>query len=263
MADLVNVAPGQCRLQVDSTSQISLQRFQGKFIPLKIGGNWEAKIIPLAGVTLANTGLTQATAYNVYAFDSGGTLTLEAVTTAHAVDADTGVEIKSGDASRTLVGKVFMDTGTPGLFVDSVIKRWCLNWFNRSDRSLENGFSADRTTTSTTFVEINTEIRLQFLAWADEAVVAGGEGAEHNNAAGNAVGTALGFDSATVVAGTGATHGATTWQPWALFAVKFVTEGSHFITLLGAVSGGTATWAAADAIGTGPMKSRIWAKIRG
>src|SRR6185436_18483248 len=99
MSDLVNVAPFQGRLTVDSTSQLSLQRYAGKYIPLKISGVWEAKAIPSTAPTLANTGLTQATTYYVYAFDSGGTLTLEASATGHAADSDTGVQIKSGDAT--------------------------------------------------------------------------------------------------------------------------------------------------------------------
>jgi hypothetical protein len=130
MSDLVNSAPGQCRLQVDSTSQVSLQRFAGGYLPLKIGGNWEAKLIPSTGPTLANTGLTAATLYYLYAYDNSGTLTLEASTTGHVTDSDTGVEVKSGDVSRTLVGAALMGAGTPGTF--QAIGVGTLSWFNGS-----------------------------------------------------------------------------------------------------------------------------------
>jgi hypothetical protein len=266
MADLVNVAPAQCRVQVDSTSQISLQRYQGKFLPLKIGAAWEAKIIPSSGPTLANTGLTAATLYYVYAFDSSGTLTLEAVTTVPATDADTGVRIKTGDATRTLVGMVFMDAGTPGTFVDSTAKRWCLNWFNRRALDLTGTYSADRTTTSTTLAEVNTEIRLQFLTWADEAVAVGASGTMSNSGAGQASGTGLGIDSTTVATQIGAftSTGANLRGPIGAWASKTLSEGSHFAALLGVVSGGTCTWATADAVETnGAAKTRLWATVRG
>src|SRR5688572_22392808 len=123
---------GLCRLQVDSTSQISLQRFQGGWLPTKAGGLWQATPIPSSGPTVDNTGLSAATLYYVYAFDSSGVLALDAPsTTAPATDADTGIRIKTGDATRTLVGMIFTDAGTPGTFANSETKRWCLNWFNR------------------------------------------------------------------------------------------------------------------------------------
>lgn len=265
MADLVNVAPGQCRLQVDSTSQISLQRYQGRFIPLKIGAAWEAKIIGVSGVTLANTGLTAATLYYVYAFDSGGTLTLEAVVTAPATDADTGVRIKTGDATRTLVGMVFMDAGTPGTFVDSTAKRWCLNWFNRRALDLTGTFSADRSTASTTFTEVNTEIRLQFLAWSDEAVPVGVSGTVKMDLVGNATSTGIALDSTTVSSQSTAFTASTTPQrgPLAMWLATTLSEGSHFATLLGAVSGSTGTWESTDSPASGFSKTRLFATVRG
>ena len=57
------VFPGQCRLQLDSSSQISLQRFRGKWLSVKVSGVWLAHEIPSSGPTLANTGLTAATKY--------------------------------------------------------------------------------------------------------------------------------------------------------------------------------------------------------
>lgn len=265
MADLVNVAPGQCRLQVDSTSQISLQRHKGMFIPLKIAGVWEAKIIPSSGPTLANTGLTQATLYYIYVFDSSGTLALEASATGHSTDADTGVEIKTGDASRTLVGMVYMDTGSPGLFRNTTSKRWCLNWFNRRSLDLTGTFSADRSTNSTTFVEINTEIRMEFLTWADEAVQIMGAGTVSTSSGGNASHSGIGIDSTTVAtADVGNTITATNQRnPWSVSVWKMLSEGYHFATLLGGVSGGTATWTTATAINIGTSKTFMWAQVRG
>lgn len=257
--------PGLCRLQVDSTSQISLQRFQGAWLPMKIGGSWVSALIPTSGPTLSNSGLAAATLYYVYAFDSAGTLTLEAVTTVPATDADTGIRIKTGDATRTLVGMVFMDSGSPGTYVDSTAKRWCLNYFQRRSLPLSNTFSADRTTTSTTFTEINTEIRLQYLTWADEAVAVGITGTVKMDLVGNASSTAIGLDSTTVSSQSQAYTAASSPQrgPVSVWLAATQSEGSHFATLLGAVSGSTATWEAADSPSTGVSKTRMWGTVRG
>ena len=257
---------GLCRLQVDSTSQLSLQRFQGGWIPTKASGVWQATPIPASGPTVSNSGLTAATLYYVYAFDSAGVLALDAPsTTAPATDTDTGIRIKTGDASRTLVGMIFTDAGTPGTFVDSTAKRWCLNWFNRRALDLTGTFSADRTSTSTTFAEINTEIRLQFLTWADEAVWMGASGTAGNSNAGQASSSALGIDSTTVAsqASAAASGGVGQRHPLGLGLSTTLSEGSHFVTLLGAVSANTSTWYSADTISTGSSKVRLWGTVRG
>lgn len=266
MADLVNVAPGQCRLVVTSSSLLTLERHAGAYIPLKIGAAWEAKLIPSSAPTLANTGLTAATLYYIYAFDNAGTLTLEASTTGHAADADTGVRIKTGDASRTLIGMVYMGAGTPGTFIDSAVDRLCLNWFNRSSLDMLNVFSADRSTSSTSFTEINTEIRLRFLTWADESVLASINGTHTSSAAGNAAYSGVAFDSTTVpTASSGFTSapGAVTRGAIGVSLNKRLSEGFHFATIVGAVSGGNGEWVTADDLGTGKIHTTFFASVRG
>lgn len=245
MSDLVNaVWPGQCRLQRDSSSQISLQRYGGGYISLKISGVWEAKLIPSSGPTLANTGLTAATKYYIYAYDNSGTLTLEASTTGHAVDADTGVEIKSGDATRTLVGMVYMGAGSPGTFVDSATQRFVLNWYNRRLLGLQNNFTTNRTTNSTTWAEVNTEIRCEFLTWADEAITVGCLGLTTNSTNGSFCYASVGFDGTTPDGGTiAAAQAAGNTIPIGFGWVKpSLSEGYHYATFLGAVNANTATY---------------------
>jgi len=263
MTDLVQSFPGQCRAQVDSTTQVSVQRYQGRYINLIVSGALIARLIPSSGPTISNGGLAASTQYFLYAFDSAGTLTLELSTTGHVTDSTFGIEVKSGDNTRALVGMVLTNGSTQ--FQDSTTFRGILNWFNRRSLDMVNTFSTDRTTTGTTFAEINTEIRLNFLSWSDEAVEIGIYGTAANNSGGQATGTAIGIDSTSVVSqGNGFTHGnGNTHEPCPVGLSKTLSEGSHFATLLGAVSGGTATWDSADSIGTGPMKVRLWATIRG
>jgi hypothetical protein len=257
------VSPIQGRLQVDSTTQVSLQRYQGALIPIKKSGIWQNSTIPSSGPTLANTGLTAATLYYIYAFDSSGTLTLEASTTTHAVDSDSGVEIKSGDATRTLVGMVYMGAGTPGTFVDSVTSRTCVNWANRQRLDMLNAFSTNRTTTSVTWTEINAEIELTFLAWASEAIHLAITGTASNGSNGQATGTAITIDSTSspLVTSAHTQQAAAAGQRGAIALTYLgrVNEGKHFATLLGQVSGGTATWYSTDSVATdGSAKVRLW-----
>jgi hypothetical protein len=68
--------------------------------------NGRLEVIPDAGASLAIGAAAASTAYNIYAYMSGSTMTLEFSATATAVQAGTGVTIKSGDATRTFVGSV-------------------------------------------------------------------------------------------------------------------------------------------------------------
>ncbi len=268
MADLVNAAPGQCRLTVDSTSQLSLQRYQGAYLPLNIGGVWEAKLIPSSAPTLANTGLTAATLYYIYVFDDSGTLTLEASTTVHATDADTGAEIKSGDASRTLVGKVFMGAGSPGTFVDSIVKRWCLNWFNRRGLDMLGVFTAARTlTVGNPYGEVNAEIRIEFLSWADEAVMVFASGLYTTAGGFTQSDVAIGLDgTGTRVANTGGLSTAAGERDYGMSAVVTVTAtASHFFTMLAGNQGGGNAIAFGIDNGGGADKARttLYGLVRG
>jgi len=170
MADLVNVAPGQCRLNFTNSTTLTLSRYNGAYLPLKISGTWQAKLIPSGGVTLANTGLVAATKYNIYAFDSAGTLTLEASTTAHAVDADTGLKIKNGDACRTLVGLAFLGAGSPGTFQAQGLGT--LSWFNRNRQVSRIDTALYASGNSASYVEVSSTVRVHFVSWADDIPLA-------------------------------------------------------------------------------------------
>lgn len=211
---------------------------------IKIAGVWEAKLIPLAGVSLANTGLTAATLYYVYAFDNATVLTLEAVTTVPTMDTDTGLQIKTGDASRSLVGLVFMDAGSPGTFADGDTKRYTASFFNRRTRAMVNNFTANRTTTGA-IVEVNTEIRCTFVTWGDEIVRAQIHGSTAGSATNGIVATHVGFDGVTDVVG-GVSYFPSVANQTSILQTgggKVLAAGNHFATLAGRSSNAaTATW---------------------
>lgn len=140
---------------------------------IKIGGViYDIAANPATGVTISNGGLSANTLYFCYAYISGGVPTLEFSATGHAMDVsgtnNTGVEIKSGDASRTLVGMI--RTNGSSQFVDSATQKFVASWFNRRPRGM-NKLMGTYSTTSGSFVEYGAGAeRLEFLTWGDTDV---------------------------------------------------------------------------------------------
>lgn len=233
--DLLLPAHGQCRLSVVSTTSLRLSPFNGQNI--NIGGL--PRKIPSAGVTISNSGLAASTLYYVYAWMNGANIALELSTTGHSTHTN-GVEIKTGDSTRTLVGMIYTNASTQ--FVDNYTNRFCLNWFNR--RTLA-GVSPTTTgaTASTSLAELNTAARVNFLTWADEAVDTAVVGSVSNTASGNTSHTTSpgvdGLGGAQVVATSYAAMINVVAYGRYLFNVA---EGFHFASAYGMVSQGTGTW---------------------
>ena len=91
-----------------SAPNLLFSPYANNLIPI----NGRLEIIPDAGVTIGVGGLAPTTTYQIYAFMSGATLTLETSATARAVQAGTGIPIKSGDATRTWLGVGITDGAT-------------------------------------------------------------------------------------------------------------------------------------------------------
>lgn len=225
-----NFAPsghGQVRLSVNSTTQLILKPYNGNAI--KIAGVSYA--VPSAGITIANTGLVASTLYRAYAFVSSGVVALELSATTHVTDTtagNVGVEIKSGDTSRTLVGLVWTGAGTPGTFVvPTGLNQLCINWFNRRTLALA-GTGTVATTTSTTVVAVGASSTCSFLSWTDEDVYLTVSGTVSNTTGADSVGIQVVLDAAGV--GTSpsgvTTAGASTFPACAVFSGN-VTEAVH------------------------------------
>lgn len=231
--------PGNAYFSYVGATSVSLVPFNGNFIKI----NGKLYTIPSSGVTGTNAGLSANTLYYVYLYNNAGTLSLEFSTTVHATSAtagNAGVEIKSGDDTRTLVGMVY--TNASSQFTPNLVS----SWFNRRLRSWRAGFTADRSTSSTSFVELNAEIRVSFLLWGGEShtVLYNGAQSEAGGTTGT-IETAAGFDGtadllarcmrtpstslATIAGGTARTGD---------------SEGFHYWTLLTRIvgSGTTTVW---------------------
>lgn len=231
------VIPAHCRLVRQDATHLKLVPYNGNMI--KIAGNMYP--IPAAGITLANGTFAAGTFYYIYALQTGGVVSLENSTTGHSTDStagNVGVEIKTGDNTRSLVGAVLVDGAAS--FFDSDTNRWTLSWLNRQPKRLRNQFTAARSTTSATFVEINSEIRCNFLAWADDlpSFTATGQ------VSGSTTNTTAAAISVDGVAPSGTVNSigpnivafSTNWaQP--------VSEGAgHYATLFGGTSSGTGNY---------------------
>lgn len=228
---------GQCRLSVASATQLKLSPYNGSNILIN-GFTYQ---IPAGGVTISNATLAANTNYYVYVFITGGALALFLSTTGHATHTD-GVEIFAGDSNVTLVGMV--RTNASSQFVDSSTQRFCINWFNRRNIQAINTFASSRSTTSSSYVELSSTERAQFLSWGDEGSLISITAYASQNTVGT-FGTQGNLDGTTPT--SNARISPPTGQDSACGSIGPVTapEGFHYATIFGyAAAGFTATWTA-------------------
>jgi hypothetical protein len=230
---------GQCRL-AKSGANLVLSPFQGNGLTI----NGVTYQIPSGGVSLASTSLAPLTLYYIYAYMNGTTMTLEASTTGHGVDVTSGVEVKSADASRTLVGMA--RTTTPVAWVDTTTQRFVASWFNRRKTRMVYSNLAAFPYGSGTFTNINTFLNLEFLSWGDESVQVRMLVPISHTSANGIVQTGVALDSFN-------TPNVDTYDIWQAYAInangaaKFFgeslpSEGYHFFSPCGATSGANASW---------------------
>nr|WKF61925.1 hypothetical protein HUO10_006457 [Paraburkholderia busanensis] len=231
---LQQVGHGQCRLSVASASSLVLNPLNGN--NLIIAG--VPQQIPNGGVSASNSALAASTFYYVYAWMNAGVLTLELSATNYQFVQ--GIAVKSGDATRTLVGAVATDANAN--FVDSATQRFCLSYFNRRDKNLLATVS-NATFTTAALAEVTPNARCSFISWADEAVQTSSSGEIQASQISTSItyqnaidGTVLGDYTGTWF--TGANAG----TPLISLNAANVSEGAlHYTTLLAQVSVGTGT----------------------
>lgn len=172
---LVSPPVFQCRVDVISASILRLSRRTGSWVFV----NGFFRQIPSAGVDLAPTGATVFTTYNIYAFWNGSALQLEYSTTARATDATYGHQVKSGDSTRTLVGKTYVQTG-PAWDVSNLLLT--TSYYNRYRRIALQSLAT--TTASLTFTTISPIVGTSTyaLSWGEDATEADADVTEQTSA---------------------------------------------------------------------------------
>lgn len=239
------------RFSYTSTTVCTFAPYNGTYI--MINGNRQA--IPSAGVAFSNTtspsALANSTLYYAYVFMSGATMTGEFSTTAYATDTTTGVTVKNGDSTRTLVGMVYTSGTGTFTFSSSVIN--VRSWFNRQFHVGFNPMTANRTTVSGTVALISaTSEYVEWVNWNDEYVYVAIDGAATNSIAGTSVITCVGIDTAAkdgfaVCQPSNNSYSQTCACSWG----GTLTEGHHTAQIMGRVGGNTGTW-----IGAGSSPER-------
>lgn len=264
---------GQCRLAYVNATSIKLSPYNGNKILIKDSDGWKVRTIPSAGVTAANTSvyvagvaaqnLAVSTLYYVYLFDNAGTLTIDYRVTAYATDADTGVTICSGVATRTLVGMI--KTNGSAQFEDQADIRHVSSWFSQRLITSTDSLGSDATSTSTSWVEIDTGLRPYFLAWTGYSALLSVVGSASNSTDQSITLTALSLDSsATPLAATTMTASAANGpSAIGLSIVNSPAEGSHYVSMLGSVNLNTGKWLSADTAGGAGGKVRLSATVWG
>jgi len=244
---------GQCRL-AKAGANLTLLPLNGNRILI----NGSVQTVSSGGVSLSAVGLTPGTLYYIYAYMNAGVVTLEASATGHSADPNTGVEIKTGDVTRTLVGMSRLVAGPA--WQDTASQRFVRSWFNDPGIQGINGLAVDRSTASGTVVEISASAteRVEFLAWANERAKFEASGSCTNTSGGNnGVLTSIGIDAISVNAnaftwagaGSGLSAGQYVFEPAACSVTASLTEGYHYATLVGyAYSGGTSVWRSGSGI---------------
>jgi hypothetical protein len=254
-----------CYLKLIGTNLVLIP-YNGNLIII----NQNLQKIPASGVALPPTGLTANTLYYIYAYMVGAAITLEASTTGHMTSTVDGIEIKSGDQSRTLVGMAYTVTGAPGAIWTDVAastagpgegnsissgyttgQLYVLSWFNQRPKTNNTWFTSRNRTGSPDFFEIATNMRNYFLTWGYREVEYSTSGAQVNYTP-SGVATAMSFDGGSYERfGTGSCYsssggGFSQGNTLGVYGRKKLNEGQHFGSLLGvragSGSGGSAPW---------------------
>ena len=157
---------GQCRLVYSSGTLVTLTPYGGNGLVI----NGVLQTVPVGGVTL-NVSAASAGLNYVYAFMSGGTMTLAASATTYATGTN-GTPVKSTDATQALVGMVYV---AGGVFTAGLV----LSWYNR--RLINLLVSATQTFVTGPGDDLQQlASTLPFLIWADDGYEASVTGVTWN-----------------------------------------------------------------------------------
>ena len=229
---------GQCRLEYVSTTSIKLIRYNGKNVLI----NGALQPVPSAGVTLSNGGLSASTLYYIYVYMSSGTMTLIASTSTPTAHSTYGNQVSSGDNAQSLVGMI--RTNGSSQFVDSDAQRFIRSWFNEG-QIMGTKYDHNYSTSSGSYVELTSNLRVEFIAWSGESVVGLLMGGMLNNTQGAETLSRIYLDGSTTPSGQTramAPFSGYTDNTGLGEVFSGLSAGYHYLTLFGMVTSGTGSW---------------------
>jgi len=173
----------------------------GNVIALYDGSNWVPVVFSETSLSLS--GLTANTNYDIWGRISSGVLALDTTawtndtTRATAIAQQDSVDIKSGDATRRLLGTIRI-TGTTGQTEDSRAKRFVSNRYNDTARNMEvHDAAATWTYSIATYrqANANTANQLDFVCCVARMVQAVASGVCASGGTQTSVATGIGLDA--------------------------------------------------------------------
>jgi hypothetical protein len=239
----VGFSTGNCLFSYLSSSQLILTPINGNTLVI----NSQREVVPNS-VILSNSGLTPSTFYYVYAYMNGLTMTLEASTVAPTWDSNK-IRTKTGDPTRSLIGACFTDTSGDFVFDNSHLG--VISYYNRRKLFGKMFFADDQSTASTTWVELNSLIRIQFISWDDEDIDFSVNGQAINTLTTNTTMTGVSIDGVfPTLSSLDEIGGSSTAAPNHAISQTLVgtaqapvtVNAIHYATLIGIVGGGSGQW---------------------
>lgn len=233
---------GNCYLSLVG-SDLQLNRQNGRHLFI----NGALEVIPAGGVALSATGATLTNGagggplHYIYAYMNSGVMMLERSATAHAMDATTGAETKSGDPTRAFVG-VWAASGS-GTW--SSVATMGASWFNPKLKTAVFGPN-NPTTTLTSLAAIPLAIPAAFVNIADRVIKASVAAVISHNVATATQYLDLGLDGAT----SGGLPSPISFQQSSVGNLtpgygafeRIVSEGAHTLTPIGYTSTGSLSY---------------------
>lgn len=246
-------AHGQVKLVADSATNLQLRPYNGG--ALIING---VQRILTNNVDLSNSGMAANTLYYIYAYWTGSAVALEYSTTVFT-GGSRGVQIKTGDATRTFVGAV--QTSATSTFVDSSTNRATRSWFNEGTVTGRMTGSTEVASSSTSMAELSSALRLYCLILPGESINVACDVTSRtgDNDANTRTGIYIdGVTRATLIQAQ--TYiGRHRDSSSSAFGVA-VSAGYHYTTILASVSSGSGYWGV-SADNTGPQHSFMINKV--
>lgn len=237
---------GQVRL-VKSGDDLKLEPSAlGSRLTIYDGAQWKTVDIGGAGITLADDGLAADTTYYIYCFiNSSNAAELEASTTVHIADPNRGVRRKTGDATRLLVGMA--RTNGSAEWTDSATQRFVRSWFSDPGVECSSALSSDVTTVSSSYSELSTSMRHEFLTWANERIDVQANFQMIHSMTEINLQVGIGLDSTTDPATIGEVRTSSPpsvgpFSESSRYNAVVSTEGYHYAAFLGLTGSGTLTW---------------------
>jgi hypothetical protein len=239
--------------RINVTPDIGLVELQGPQVITAVTSTTISYAVTIASsASAADTAATVRGVWYVYAYDNdgdGAIDTLDISPTGHSTDAF-GVETKTGDTSRVLVGAVIIDTagGTP-VFANTDFRPWVRSYFNRSACPMAGNFTGT-TITGAGLNSVWTEIGTRFepFLWAGEALRVGVSGHSTNSSAAAINSMSWQFDSWNGLEMPGSSATMTTagsiYGHSKAIMKKGFAEGLHVASPAGFKSAGTGTFSA-------------------